>query len=171
MWNRKSTPASSVALGGVLAALALVIMGLGGMIPVATYVLPVIAMLLLKVVLKICGRRVAWAWYGAVAILSVLICPDPEAAFVFVFIGYYPILKPWMDSKRGGIIYKILLFNGTMLVLYWSLMHIMGMTALQQEFSEMGNVMVILLLILGNLTFFMLDFVLGKGFRRRRAHG
>ena len=33
----KRTPASSVALGGVLAALAVVIMSLGTIIPVATY--------------------------------------------------------------------------------------------------------------------------------------
>ena len=36
MWNRKQTPASSMALGGVLAAASVVIMGLGGLIPIAT---------------------------------------------------------------------------------------------------------------------------------------
>ena len=171
MWNRKSNPASNIALGGVLAALSVVIMGLGGMIPVATYVLPVIAMLVLQVVLKICGTRIAWAWYGAVAILSMMICPDKEAASVFVFLGYYPIVKPRIDHKKFGWIYKMVLFNGSILVLYWILMHLMGMRALQQEFAEMGTIMVAGLLFLGNLTFFMLDFLLGKGFRRRRKHG
>ena len=40
--------AKQVAFGGMMAALALVIMGLGGLIPVATYVCPMLCMLLRK---------------------------------------------------------------------------------------------------------------------------
>ena len=60
----KRTPASSVALGGVLAALAVVVMSLGTIIPIATYVCPMLCALLLQAVLKTCGVRIAWAWYG-----------------------------------------------------------------------------------------------------------
>ena len=69
----KRTPASRIALGGVLAALAVVIMSMGTLIPVATYVCPVLCCMLLQFVLLSCGRRIAWAWYGAVAILSLLV--------------------------------------------------------------------------------------------------
>ena len=65
-----------MAMGGVFAALAVVIMNLGGLIPVATYTTPVLCMLLLKFVLLTCGRRIAWAWYAAVAILGLLMSPD-----------------------------------------------------------------------------------------------
>ena len=65
--------ASSIALGGVLAALAVVIMAMGTLIPVATYVCPVLCCMLLQFVLLSCGRRIAWAWYAAVAILSALL--------------------------------------------------------------------------------------------------
>lgn len=168
MWNRKRTPASGMALGGVLAALAVVIMSLGGMIPVATYVCPVIVMLLLQTVLHFCGRKTAWAWYGAVSILSVLMCPDKEAAFVLLFLGYYPIIKPWMDRKKGAWFLKAMFFNAVILILYWLLLHLMGMTALQQEFREMGRALTVSLLFLGNVTFFMLDFILGRRLVRRR---
>ena len=117
MWNRKSTPAASIALGGVLAAVSLVIMGLGGMIPVATYVCPAIVMLVLQMILKLCGPRIAWAWYGAVAILSALISPDKEAAAVFLFLGYYPIIKPHLDGKKFSFLYKGIYFIVTILVL------------------------------------------------------
>lgn len=168
MWNRKSSPAGSMALGGVLAALAVVIMGLGGMIPVATYVCPVAVMLVEQAVLKLCGRKIAWAWYGAVAILSLLMCPDKEAAFVFLFLGYYPILKPRMDHSRLPWLHKGLFFNLSILILYWLLLHLMGMDALQAEFREMSTVLILVLLLLGNLTFFMLDGILSRGIRRRR---
>ena len=168
MWNRKPTPASSVALGGVLAAAAVVVMSLGGMIPVATYVCPVICMLVLQAVLKICGQRIAWAWYAAVAIPGLLLCPDKEAAFVFLFLGYYPIVKPRLDRTRLPLLWKLLLFNISIGVLYWLLLHVMGMSALQEEFAEMGTVMAVVLLLLGNITFFMLDYVLKMKLRRKK---
>ena len=58
--QRKMTPASSMALGGVLAALAVVIQCMGGLVPVATYVCPVFCMLILQLVLRQCGERIAW---------------------------------------------------------------------------------------------------------------
>ena len=98
---KQTNPAKTMALSGVLAALAVTVMVMGTIIPVATYVCPVICILLLQFVLKTCGSRLAWSWYGAVAILSVLLAPDKEAAILFVFLGYYPILKPWMDKRAG----------------------------------------------------------------------
>ena len=51
MAGSKKTPAYAVALGGVLAALAVVVMSLGTIIPVATYICPMVCMLLAQVVL------------------------------------------------------------------------------------------------------------------------
>ena len=94
-------PAYSVALGGLLGALAVVIMGLGTLVPIATYVCPMVCIVLTQVVLKICGRRIAWAWYGAVAILSCLMAPDKEAAAVFVILGnvIFFLLDRVLDRK------------------------------------------------------------------------
>jgi len=154
-----------MALGGVMAALAVVIMSLGGLIPVATYVCPMLCALLLQFVLKICGSRIAWAWYGAVAILGLLMSPDKEAAAVFAFLGYYPIVKPWMDHRRAKWLWKGLLFNGATLLMYWLLMHLFGMDAITEEFQDMGAAMMVVLLILGNVTFFLLDRVLSVRFK------
>jgi len=154
-----------MALGGILAALALVIMNLGGLIPVATYVCPMLCAVLLQFVRKICGNRIAWAWYGAVAILGLLMSPDKEAAAVFVFLGYYPIVKPWLDRRKAKWLWKGLLFNGATLLMYWLLMHLFGMTQIIEEFRGMGIGMTVILLILGNVTFFLLDMVLSKKFR------
>ena len=164
MNQRRSTPASRMALGGVLAAVAVVIMSLGGLIPVATYVCPMLCAVLLQVVLMTCGKRVAWAWYGAVAILSLLLVSDREAAWVFVFLGYYPLVKPWLDRRKLPFLWKGLLFNGSVLILYTLLLSVLGLPELQSEFAGMGRVLLILLVVIGNVSFFLLDRVLEKPF-------
>ena len=162
----KRNKASAIALGGVMAALAIVIMALGGMIPMSTFVCPMLCMLLVRLVAKQCGRRIAWAWYGAVAILSCLLSPDKEAAAVFVFLGYYPVLKPKMDTLTLSWLWKGLLFNVAILSMYSLLIYLFGMNQLIEEFSEMGEIMTGLTLVLGNVTFFLLDKVLTKRFRK-----
>ncbi|MDD5863250.1 MAG: hypothetical protein PUD80_01245 [Firmicutes bacterium] len=166
MANKRSQ-ASNVALGGVLAALAVVIMSLGTIIPVATYVCPMLCAVLLQIVLKLCGARIAWAWYGAVAILSALLAPDKEAAAVFVFLGYYPIVKPRLDGTKLRWLWKGLLFNGSVLVMYWLLIRLLGLEQVAADFAGMGGAMLATLLILGNVTFFLLDRLLGIRPKRR----
>ncbi|MBQ7000708.1 MAG: hypothetical protein IJN67_06650 [Oscillospiraceae bacterium] len=164
--RNKRTPASNMALGGIFAALAVVIMNMGTLIPVATYTCPVLCALLLQMVMKSCGARTAWAWYGAVSILSILLAPDKEAAAVFAAIGYYPIVKPMLDRSKGKWLWKTLLFNVSILCMYWVLMHLFGLEQVTAEFSELGTVMTAVLLILGNVTFFLLDHLLGRKLKR-----
>lgn len=159
------TPAANIALGGLLAALAVVIMSMGTLIPVATYVCPMLCAIVLQLVLKICGKRVAWAWYGAVSLLSLLMAPDKEAAAIFLALGFYPILKPGLDRRKGKWLLKGLFFNGMILLTYWLLMHLFGMVQLAAEFTELGNILVVLMLLLGNVTFFLLDRLLATKFK------
>ena len=165
----KRNSAQKIALGGLMAALAIVIMCLGGLIPFATFVCPMLCCMITKLVLSMCGKRIAWAWYGAVAILSVLMAPDKEAAAVFVFLGYYPIVKPWMDKLKLSWQWKGLLFNCAILLMYWLLIHILGLSEIANDYEEAGTVLTVVMLLLGNVTFFMLDLVLGR--RLMRRHG
>ena len=151
-----------IAFGGMMAALAMVIMNLGSLIPVATYVCPMFCMLILAFVCKMCGNRIGWAWYGAVAILSVLMAPDKEAAAVFAFLGFYPIIKPKFDRLRFPWIPKLALFNVLILVMYWLLLHLFGMDQIRAEFAEMGRILTVVMLLMGNLIFFLLDFALSR---------
>ena len=155
-----------MALGGIFAALALVIMSMGGLIPVATFACPMFCMMLLHVVNQFCGSRTGWAWYGAVALLSVLLGPDKEAAAVFVFLGYYPILRPALEKLRLKWLWKGLLFNAAILAMYWLLIHLLGMAYIAREYAEMGRVLTAVMLILGNVTFFLLDKLLDKMIRK-----
>lgn len=154
--------ARAIALAGVLAALAVTVMSLGGLIPVATFILPVVCILTCQLVLQRCGSRLAWVWYTAVSILSLILCPDKEAAAVFVALGFYPMVKPVLERSRLAVLWKALLFNGVILALYWLLAHLFGMDALLEESRQLGLWGLVLLLFLGNIVFFMLDFLLKR---------
>lgn len=165
--EKMRTSVRAMALGGMMAALAVVIMCLGGLIPFATFVCPMICMLILQLVAKLCGRRIGWAWYGAVALLSLLMGPDKEGAAMFVFLGFYPMIKPKIDKLPFRWLWKGLFFNAVILVMYTFLIHMFGMADLAAEFQEMGAILLAVTLILGNVTFFLLDKILGRKFRRK----
>ena len=165
------TNAKQIAMGGVFAALAIGIMCLGGLIPIATFVCPMICMLILHLIRKLCGNRIAWTWYGVVAILSVLLGPDKEAAAVFVFLGYYPIIKPKIDRIKPGWLWKGIYFNAVILLLYQLLIYLFGMDQIAAEYRELGKVLTVVVLLIGNLCFFLLDRVLTQFGRRRKRRG
>ena len=151
-----------------MAALAVVIMCMGGIIPLATYVCPMLCAVLLAAVLRLTGRRIAWAWYGAVSLLSLLLGPDKEAAAVFVFLGYYPIIKPWIDRRKVPFLWKITVFNLSIFVMYALLLYLFKLDQVVREFSEFGLVLTLITLLLGNVTLFLLDVLLSRIGRRKR---
>lgn len=153
----RNTNAKAMALGGILGALALVILCMGGLIPFATYVCPVLCTITLYIVLQSCGRRIAWIWYVAVALLGLLLGPDKEAGAVFVLLGYYPIVKPRLEKSRLCILWKLLLFNGAVLLLYTVLIHLLGISDVMADTEELGIIGLAVMLVLGNLVFFLLD--------------
>lgn len=158
----RNSLAKNIALGGMLAAVAVVIMCLGGMIPLATFICPMLCVLIQYVVLRFCGRKIAWAWFAAVAILGLLLGPDKEAALVFCLLGSYPMLKPWLEKSRLHILWKILIFNSAVALLYGLLLRLMGLDTLAKDYATMGTVGLVLCLVLGNVTFILLDLLLTR---------
>ena len=96
----KST-AKELALGGMFTALGVVFLCLGGIVPLALYACPILASAVLLPVRENCRRSVVWSCYAAIAVLGTLLGPDKESALLFVFLGYYPIVKPRFDAIRG----------------------------------------------------------------------
>lgn len=156
--------AKQIALGGVLAALAVVILLLGGMIPIGTYLAPMLAALPLVILLAELPKSLCLGWYCIVALLGVLLCPDKETAFVFVFLGWYPLAKPALDRlpKLPGLLCKLLIFNASTAALYALLILVFRLDALVREAQETGMILLVAIVLMGNLSFILFDLVLGR---------
>ena len=157
-----------MALSGLLAAFAVVIMCLGGLIPFATYICPMLCCLTQYVVLRFCGIRLAWTWFAVMSILSILFAPDKEAVMVFLFLGYYPLIKGYFDRYKLAIVLKILFFNISILASYAILIRFLGMQDILRDSMEFGVAGLIVILLLGNITFFLLDKLLEIAIRKLR---
>ena len=153
----RSNRAKQIAIGGVLAAVAVVIMCLGGLIPIATYVCPMLCTMTQFLVLRFCDKKISWAWFAVVAFLSLLFGPDKEAVLVFVAIGYYPLIKQKIEMLKLPGLVKILYFSGSVLTCYGVMIYLFGMQQIVAENEQLGLVGLAFLLLLGNVAFLMLD--------------
>lgn len=153
-----------MALGGMLAAVCIVIMCLGSIIPVNTYVCPVLCILTGAMVLDRCGRRTAWCHYLAVAVLAMLLAPDREAALVYAFLGYYPMIRPFFQ-RLGALAFfaKLLLFTLAGAASYGVLLLVMGAGAAMEE----GILLTAVTVFLWDLLFLLVDHLLGVPLKRR----
>ena len=52
--------------------------------------------------------------------------------------------------------------------MYWLLLRVFGLAQVTEDFEKIGVVMLIVLLILGNVTFFLLDKLLEKRFVKHK---
>ena len=157
----------NTAICGIFAGVAVTIMCLGGLIPIATYVTPMLCIMIGQIILTGCGKRFAWTWYIAVSILSLLLAPDKEAAFLFSILGSYPCLKQIFEKSKLAMLWKLLYFNGSLCLLYCVLCSVLGLAELQNEYTELGTIGLIIFLLLGNITFLLVDRILSFRFKKR----
>jgi hypothetical protein len=155
---------SKCAVGGIVAALSLVLMISVAIIPFMTYALPALAGAFIVFVVIEIDKKWAAGVYAAVAILGVFLVPEKEVAVLYLaFFGYYPILKAVIESKTGtvvGWILKILTFEITMIVSYCLMIKFMGVTI--DEMDEFGVWAIPMLLGLGTFAFIMYDIAISK---------
>ncbi|MEG0780535.1 MAG: hypothetical protein RRY95_01185 [Oscillospiraceae bacterium] len=154
-----------LAFCGVLAALSIVLMLLGSIVPFATFCCPILAMLALLPILEEWGARRAALCYAAISLLSLLLVPDKEVALFYLFYGGYPVLRPTLDRIRPGplrVLTKLLTFNAATLALYWVVLHLFQLTAVLAEFAALSRAMLAAMLLMGNVTFLLLDIVLRR---------
>ena len=151
----------SVALCGVFGALSVVCMQLGVVIPIALYIAPALATLLVLIAQEECGARMAGTLYVAVSLISLLFVPDKEIAFVYVFLlGYYPLLKPYLDRMRSRVLCvaaKMGIFNLAMVVAYSLLLSLLMPGWLHRSYTAAELWGTAAIWAMGNLAFYLFD--------------
>lgn len=142
------------ALCGLLGALGATVMLLGAWIPATTYCCPILASLVLLPALDFCGRRRAVGVYVVVALLSLLLSPDKEAALLFLTLGYYPILQPAFDRLPRLLrpVCRLLLFAAAAALVYGVLAGLLGLPA-----ESMPPLLNLLVMAAGMAVFFLYD--------------
>lgn len=146
-----------IALCGLLCALAVTMLLLGGMLGIGIFAGPILAMAVLLPILEEYGTKTAAVAYGAAAILAVLLVPDRETALVFAFFGWYPLLRPRLGhihSRPVWLLVKLAVCNTIIAVLYGLVLRLMGLTA---DLLDAVRWMNLLLLLLANVTFLVMD--------------
>jgi hypothetical protein len=154
-----------LALCGMMCTLGVVILGLGGLLPLTVYVCPILASLVLLPVHEQCRRSYAWCCYAAIGLLGLILGPDKEAALLFCFLGYYPLLKPRLDTIRPGVLQwvcKLALAAVAVTAAYAILLYVLCVPQVIQELSAIGHWMLWLLVALGLVLFVIYDLVLGR---------
>lgn len=161
-YNRKKSRESSMKMAfcGLLTALSASLMLAGGIIPIATYCVPMAAGLLLLPIMVEFGKKSAWIAFIATSLITLFLGFDKEAALFYLFIGYYPLVKWDIDrikNKMLRVFCKLLLYSVSIVAMYLALGYLMNMNAVLAEFSEMGMLFLCLLMILYNICMLLYD--------------
>ena len=136
---------------GMAAALSVVLMLTGGLIPVMTYVSPLAAGIILLPVMMEFGKKYAWTCWLAAVLIVMLLGIDREAAFFYLFFGWYPLVKWQLDrigSRPAALAAKAVLFLLCAGAMYGLMSLVMGAQAALGEFGEMGAAMTAVFFVL-----------------------
>lgn len=160
----------SLALRGLLTALAVTLLCLGGLIPAAVLCAPILAMAVLLPVLEELGPKAAWTTYAAAAVLALLLAPDRETALVYLFYGWYPILRPKiaaLPSRLARLAARLAVCNAAAFLLYGLTLRVLG---LAEDLMASTWLFGSLLLAMGNAVFLLTDATLARltGLWRRK---
>lgn len=152
-------------MGGIVAALAVVIMLITYISPLLVYTAPPFAGILLIIIIEEISYGWAIGTYAAISALSVLFIADKEAAVFFVFFfGYYPILRKFISEKikNRPLLYvlKLLIFNAALFAAVYTCAYVFNID--YSEFSDSGEVMMLLFWGLMNVVFIVYDFLLSR---------
>lgn len=148
-----------VSLGGIVAALSLVLMFLTSVIPFGTYAFPTFAGILLVLLVVNLGYGYAFAVYFVTAALSFLLVTDKEAALYYtIFLGYYPIIKSVIERIRMRAVQylvKLILFNACMIGAFFIGSALLSIP--KESFELFGVYLPWVFLLIGNVFFIFYD--------------
>ena len=153
-----------VSLGGIVSALCLLMMFLTAVFPPLNITLPLFAGMLITVVAIEVSCSWSFVTYAVVAVLSFFVTPDKEAWLFFTFFfGYYPVAKAYFEKMKSKFLCwlcKLAAFNASIIIVFYTLMNILGTLDLFEEFGFYNQWLIPVLIIAGNVIFLFYDYTL-----------
>lgn len=163
-----------LALAGMMAALGGALMFLSGVIPLALYACPMLASLALLPVRETCRAGYQWCCFAAIALLGLLLGPDKEAALLFCFLGYYPLVQPRLDavhSRAARLAAKLALCLLAVGIMYAAIVFVFRLSAVIYELEHTAPWLLAVTAALGLVVFALYDVLLHRFtalYRRRK---
>lgn len=142
----------------MLAALAVVILLLGSLIELLDLSAAAMASLVIMVAVIDLGIGYAAGVYAVAAVLSVLLFPKTATIVFAAFVGYYPIVKVYLDRINPRLLQytvKLVMFNTFLFAILWLVEQLLGAG---NDWSALG----VPLYVLGNLTFLAFDLAIAR---------
>lgn len=151
------------ALGGMCIGLSAALMMLASVIPFLTYAIPAMAAILVLFMRVECNWKWALGVYIGTSVICALVVPEKEAVAIYIaLLGYYPLLKMLLDKipKIIGYIVKSAMFVGVIIVTYYIIMNVFGIST--ELLEDTQKFMIPLLIVLGLAAFIIYDIALDK---------
>ncbi len=144
-----------------MSALCVALMTIARVVSVTDYAVSALCGVVIGVVVIEFGSRWAIATYAVSSLMGLLIAGNEAALTFAVLLGFYPIIKPYIERLNKLLAYltKIILFNGIVCTLYFVLDKLEFIP--MDEISWLGDYTVLVVLILANIAFFLYDFAFG----------
>ncbi len=161
---RISKKIKNLALCSVLSAFGVVILMLGAFVEALDMSAAMIASLL--VVVAVIEAKGFWPWltYGVTATVALLLLPVKTAAIMYLFSGYYPIIKSKLEKFPKWIAYilKFLVFNLSLVAVF--LMFELLFTGISVELVPgIGKKITYLIYcVVGNVIFLLYDILITR---------
>ena len=152
------TATKRMAACAMMAALCVVLMVLGAVLELGMYACPLLAGLCFIPIGQKYGRKYHLILFVATALLSFFLVPNIEENLIFAgLFGWYLILRPVLQKLPGVLrwLVKLAVFNGVVVAIEWLVMTVLAPEA-------MADVMLWVLLALGNVTFIAYDFLIPR---------
>ena len=159
MAKKRSSFDTKIVVSGVLVALSVIILYLGCAIEVLDLTMSAIVSLMIVVIVIEMGYKYAWMTYIATAILSIVLLPQKSPAIFYAcFMGFYPIIKSYVERLGSALLrWVIKIITGNVAL---ALMFLLLSLFVPDEF-ETGTLLIITY-ILGFVAFVTYDIALSK---------
>lgn len=142
----------------MMCALSVVLMLLGTILELGMYASPLLAGLCLIPIGQAYGRKYQWIVYVATSVLCLILVPLMEENLMYIgLFGWYPILRSSFQKlpKFLCLVAKLIAFNIAVIAIESLVLFLIAP-------EDTGGWLLVLLLILGNITFLFYDFAFAK---------